>query len=209
MKTPLTDINQSTISLGQLILQFARTNRFTFHEDGVTPESDTDHTVMIAILACACAEKFAPELDRGKIAQYALVHDLVEVYAQDTPTLRPMSDTEKQGKKDREKDAFNKIEMEFGKVFPWITNTISEYDSKVTPEARFVKICDSMVCRITSILNRAATERKMGIDSTEYESIHKYHRTQILRYANEWPEILRMWDYLSEEAIRGLKSKSN
>lgn len=208
MKKSKTDTHKSVVSLGQLILQFARTNRYTFHEDGVTPESDTDHTVMLAILACACAEKFAPRLDRGRIAQYALVHDLVEVYAKDTPTLRPMNDEQKDGKKNREKEAFEKIEKEFGNVFPWITSTIREYDSKATSEARFLKIFDSLVCRVTSILNKATTEKNMGVDSVEYELIHQHHRKQILGYASEWPEILDMWDHLSEEAVRGLASKS-
>ncbi len=209
MGSQSSDINQSIISLGQLILQFARTNRSTFHEDGVTPESDTDHTVMLAILACACAEKFAPELDRGKIAQYALVHDLVEVYAQDTPTLRPMSSEEKQGKKNREKKAFDKIEAGFGKVFPWITDTVREYDSKVAPEARFVKLIDTIVCKITSILNKGATERKMGVNPTELVSINTYQRKKIIEYINEWPDLINIWDELSVETVRGLETKPN
>jgi len=197
--------HKSVVSLGQLLLQFARTNRYTFHEDGVTPESDTDHTVMLAILACACAEKFGPKLDRGKIAQYALVHDLVEVYAQDTPTLRPLNAQEKQAKKDREKVAFDKIEKEFGSTFPWVTGTIREYDSKLTPEARFVKVVDTMVCKITSILNGAATEKSMGITLEELKSINEYQRGPALLYMNEWPEMVTLWDNLTKETLKGLR----
>jgi len=75
------------VRLGQLALAFGRVNRITRHEDGTTPESDTDHTVMLGLIACALAERWYPHLDRGLVAQYALVHDLVEVYAGDTPTL--------------------------------------------------------------------------------------------------------------------------
>ncbi|TAK57691.1 HD domain-containing protein [Patescibacteria group bacterium] len=207
MEIPSTNINQSVIALGQLLLQFGQTDRFSYHKDGVTRESDSDHTVMLAILTCACAEKIAPELDRGKIAQFALVHDLVEVHAKDTPTLRPMNGHEKQNKKNREKLALEKIENEFGTIFPWITNTIHEYDSKTTPEARFVKVLDTIAPRITSVLNKGATEREMGINSTELESINQQQRAQILDYISEWPKLIEIWDYLSTEAVRGLESK--
>jgi hypothetical protein len=45
------------------------------------PESDTDHTVMLALIACALAPIVDARLDVGLVAQYALVHDLVEAYA--------------------------------------------------------------------------------------------------------------------------------
>ena len=41
------------IRLADLILRFGRVNRATYHPDGERPESDTDHTVMLGILACA------------------------------------------------------------------------------------------------------------------------------------------------------------
>lgn len=38
------------LDLAKLSLLFAKTNRAVFHEDGVTPESDTDHTFMLALI---------------------------------------------------------------------------------------------------------------------------------------------------------------
>ena len=78
MKLPET-IAADALSLAKLLLQFGRTNRITYHEDGVTPESDTDHTVMLGVMACAFAARYAPHLNNGKIAQFAFIHDLVEV----------------------------------------------------------------------------------------------------------------------------------
>lgn len=60
------------VELGQLCLQFGRVNRVTYHEDGRRLESDTDHTVMLGILACAFAEQYAPHLDLGLVAQFTL-----------------------------------------------------------------------------------------------------------------------------------------
>ncbi len=57
------------VDIAKLALQFARVRRVTRHEDGRRPEFDSDHTVMLAILAC----DMAPEgLDLGLVAQFAI-----------------------------------------------------------------------------------------------------------------------------------------
>lgn len=206
MKKKIPQINHSIVSLGQLILQFARTNRFTFHEDGVTPESDTDHTVMLAILACACAEKFAPNLNRGKIAELALIHDLVEVHAKDTPTLKPLDIKGKQIKKDLEEKALKKIEKDFGSVFPWIHQTIREYESLTSPEARFIKAMDKLMPKITSILNKGTTERSFGFSkSDELAKLYTEQQKNIAEWTPEWPEIVTAYEHLARESLRPFK----
>jgi 5'-deoxynucleotidase YfbR-like HD superfamily hydrolase len=105
------------VKLASIILDFGRVNRRTFHQDGLYPESDTDHTVALGIIGATLASKIYPSLDIGLITQFALVHDLVEVYAGDTPTLMNINDTFLKQKEDREKEAFNKIKNEFGNDF--------------------------------------------------------------------------------------------
>src|SRR3954468_11904498 len=99
----------AVLDLARLVLDFGRVDRITYHPDGVTPESDTDHTVMLALIGCALAERHFPELDRGRIAMHALAHDLPEVYAGDTPTLHAPSAELRQAKRDREDAAFWRI----------------------------------------------------------------------------------------------------
>ena len=81
----------AALDLARLCLQFGRVERITRHEDGVRLETDTDHTVMLGIFACAFAASFAPGLNTGLIAQFAMIHDLVEVYAGDTVTMQALS----------------------------------------------------------------------------------------------------------------------
>ncbi len=200
------DINKSVVSLGQLILQFARTNRATYHEDGVTVESDTDHTIMLAVIACACAERFAPTLNRGKVAELALVHDLVEVYAKDTPTLRPLDKKGAHDKKLREEKAFKKIEDNFGTIFPWVHQTIHEYESLASPEARFIKAVDKIMPKITSILNKGATEKKAGFSESEVlEKMYADQQKNIAEWVSDWPEIVDIYQALAHEALRPFK----
>ncbi len=189
-------INDKIISLGALLLQFARTDRKTYHEDGITPESDTDHTVMLGVIACSYAQRFAPELDLGKIAQFALIHDLVEVYAKDTPTLRILTHEDKKDKEEREQQALKQIELEFGNTFPWIIETIKSYELLDTPEARFIKVLDKIMPKITAILNNGAAAKEQGLTKETLLEIHNHQLKQIMSYASEWPGVIKLWQDL-------------
>lgn len=161
MKLPET-IAADALSLAKLLLQFGHTNRITYHEDGITPESDTDHTVMLGVMACAFAARYAPHLDGGKITQYSLVHDLVEVYAGDVATFKVMSEQDVQAKEEAEARALERIKKEFDASFPWIAETIEAYESLTTPEARFVKVFDKTLPKLTHVLNDGVVMRELG-----------------------------------------------
>ena len=81
------EVADAAIRLAALALAFGRIDRTACtHPDG-TPESDSDHTVMLGWLAPSLAALTEPGLDPHLVAAYALVHDAVEVHAGDTPTL--------------------------------------------------------------------------------------------------------------------------
>jgi 5'-deoxynucleotidase YfbR-like HD superfamily hydrolase len=192
----MTENAQGLIEVGKLILQFAKVNRVTLHEDGVRPESDTDHTVMLSVCACALAEKLYPELDRGKVAQFAIIHDLVEAYAMDTDSFG-LSEEGKRAKEDREHEAFVRIEREFKEVFPWIHNTIASYEVLDTKEARFVKTVDKCMTKITHLLNRGAYFKRRGLTQNEmWNNYQNIVRDAEIRYGAEFPEIIALSDEL-------------
>lgn len=153
---------EKTLSLGKLIYAFGRIERAATHEDGKRHETDTDHTVMLGIVACAFADVLEPTLDRGKIAQFSLVHDLVEVYSGDIKTI-VIDHKELNNKVVREKKAHQRIKKEFGAVYPWIHTTIEEYETLLSPEARFVKTLDKAMPAISYALTNGAGLRKLGI----------------------------------------------
>ncbi len=191
-------LTDAVLHLGKLVLQFGKTNRATFYEDGVTPESDTDHTVMLSIIACAYAERKAPHLDIGKIAQFALIHDFVEVYAGDVATLRPLSNKDKTLKKNGEREALERIKKELGASLPWIPKTIEQYESLETPEARFVKMMDKAMPSITHLFNNAQYIRNEGIDATMLKAARAQHRQERLTtFASDQPEAMALYDKLA------------
>jgi putative hydrolases of HD superfamily len=79
--TACSRLADSLVDLARLALAFGRVDRTAvYHPDQTTPESDTDHTVMLGWAACAIAATWFPQLDLGLVAQFALVHDAPEVY---------------------------------------------------------------------------------------------------------------------------------
>lgn len=197
-------VAQKIVELGKLSLLFGRTNRATFHEDGATPESDTDHTVMLGLCACAFASAYAPHLDIGKIAQYAFIHDLVEVYAGDTPSLGISADAKKI-KEEKEHSAFLKIKEEFGSVFPWIHTTIEEYENLKNEESTFIKTFDKIMPKITQVLNRGVQFKKTGKTKKDLVLIHQKQVSELsTSYAKSHPLALDILRELIKSSERTL-----
>lgn len=102
-------------------------------------ETDAEHSWSLAIAACALAPQIDPKLDVGKICQFAVVHDLVELYAGDVSVWA--SEDKIAAKHEREQTAAKKIRKNFSQ-FPWLANTIEEYEKKDSSEALFVYALD-------------------------------------------------------------------
>jgi 5'-deoxynucleotidase YfbR-like HD superfamily hydrolase len=194
---------QGLVDIGRLVLRFARVDRVTLHEDGITPESDTDHTVMLSVCACALADAlYKDKLDIGKVAQFAIVHDLVEAYAGDTDTFN-ISDAMRVDKERREHEAFEKIQKEFADVYPWIATTIQDYESLSTDEAQFVKMVDKVMTKLTHRINHGAHLK--AEHKTKEETLRHYgNQADILedKYGKKFPEVIKILRTLTDEIIQ-------
>jgi putative hydrolases of HD superfamily len=197
----MTENAQGLVDIGKLVLAFAKVNRVTLHEDGITPESDTDHTVMLAVCASALAKKLYPDsLDLGLVAQFAITHDLVEAYAMDTDSFG-LNEEGKKAKDAREHEAYLRIEREFKEVFQWLPETIQQYERLDTKEARFVKTVDKLMSKITHILNNGAYFKGRGMDEeTMWNNYQMMVRAAEEKYGSEFPEVLALMDELIREA---------
>lgn len=189
---------RAVADLARLAMEFGEINRGTYKADAQTPESDTDHTVMLALIATAFAERYVPRLDLGRVAHFALIHDLVEVYAGDTPTLK-ISDEDRAAKEAREREALARIDAEFRTTLPWIPRTIEEYESLQSPEARYVKTLDKLMPKMTHILNDSKLLRDHGFD---YKSLQDHFGSQKTTmeatYGHDQPEVIELHVALSE-----------
>lgn len=199
----MTENVQGLVDVGKLVLAFAKVNRVTLHEDGVRPESDTDHTVMVSLCALVLADKFYTDtLDKGLVAQFAIVHDLVEAYAMDTDSFG-INEEDKKAKDDREHEAFLRIQHEFIDVYPWLPVMIEKYESLDTREARFVKTVDKLMTKITHILNGGEVFKLKGMqEETMANNYLTMVKTAEDKYGKEFPEMIELMRELIAEAKR-------
>jgi 5'-deoxynucleotidase YfbR-like HD superfamily hydrolase len=196
------------LTVADLALKFGQVERATYHQDGIRPETDTDHTVMLGLIACSLAERIndhrtrkvtpyvrfhdskAALLDIGSVSKFALVHDFVEALAGDTDMLNP-SPVKVAAKEDREREALAEIRRRTAKM-PWIARTIDEYDQQSCVEARFVRAVDKIMPKLTMALNRGAGV----IERQDPSKVPELNRTQIdkLRatYAADLPEVVEL-----------------
>lgn len=171
-------LTQATL-LARIALAFGRVERATRHDDGVRPETDTDHTVMLGLVACELAPA---HLDRARIAAFALVHDLVEVYAGDTQTLTITS----QGmasKMAREDAARERLVAELGPG-SWLADMLATYEHQKEPEARFVRLVDKVLPKLTHAFNACAAAKPL----TDRAGFDAAHARQFKQYSEEYPE---------------------
>ncbi|MCX6756682.1 MAG: HD domain-containing protein [Candidatus Nomurabacteria bacterium] len=187
----MTPETQGLVDIARLTFKFALVDRVTMLEDGEKYESDTDHTVMLAVCACALAEaSYKDKLDIGKVAQFAIVHDLVEAYAGDTNSIN-ITD-ENRGKKEmKEAESLKRIESELGRVYPWIHKTIEEYERLDTKEAQFVKTLDKVMPKISHTLNKGVALKKLGVSKEETESHFSIQMKEYKeKYGKEFPLLI-------------------
>lgn len=187
------------VQLADLVLRFGRVNRATLHPDGLRPESDTDHTVMLGLLAVAVARAH-PELglDVGLVAQLALVHDLPEALCGDVNTMGGLSPAKRRAKELAERAAGEEISRRFlGGPLHWVAQLSMWYELGVCPEARFVRYLDKVTPKLTHALNQGAAVAAQGVTPDELRTMHERQR-EVLR--GQYPELAAVLDPILAEA---------
>jgi putative hydrolase of HD superfamily len=165
--------------LARIALAFGRVERATRHEDGVRPETDTDHTVMLSLVACEFAP---PGLDRAKVAAFALVHDLVEVYAGDAQTLT-ITPEGMAAKRAREDAARSRLTAELG-AGSWLAAMLAIYEEQRVPEARFVRLIDKVLPKLAHAFNGCAAAAAL----TDHTGFVDSHARQFQEFSEKYPE---------------------
>jgi putative hydrolase of HD superfamily len=128
--------------LQQFIADFAKVQRMPHLADTGRPENDVEHSYGLAMTCWFLAPKIAPELELGKILQYALAHDLVEIHAGDTFVFGEKAHID--SKPAREHEALRILAADWPD-FMDIHDFAQGYMDKVNEEAKFVKAVDKLL----------------------------------------------------------------
>jgi 5'-deoxynucleotidase YfbR-like HD superfamily hydrolase len=154
-------------------------------------ENDAEHSWAVAFLACSLAPQIDPKLDLGKVAQFAIAHDVVEVYAGDTSTFA--SEEELAGKEAREAKALERLSEEFAH-FPWIAQTIEEYERKACDEARFVYAVDKYIAVALDLIDEGQYYRDYKLTWEAFDKSMAVHRKK----AHSHPGVAKYYDEVRE-----------
>lgn len=186
---------ECAIVLSRLILKLGNTYRITEDRDG-KPESDTTHSLMLALIAGEFANEEAIRLDRHAVVSMALIHDLAEAYAGDTSTLHVLSADQQSAKQHRENAALERIRKELA-PFPWILDLIDRYERQRCPESQFVRYMDKVMPKLTHRDNGCRVSKASG---QTLEAAKIRDAIQIQELQERYPELTMTRDLLAEAA---------
>lgn len=125
-------------------------------------ENDAEHSYQLALVAWYLVDSKKLKLDLEKVIRYAIVHDLVEVYAGDTYFFTTDQDL-KNSKKTRETEAAKKIAEEFSEI-SGINQIIFDYEEKIDEESKFVYALDKILPVMNIFLDGGRSWRKEKVD---------------------------------------------
>lgn len=128
-------------------------------------ENDAEHSWHLALMVLVLAEYADDPIDVGKTVKLVLLHDLIEVYAGDTPLYDAVA---AQDQEEREKAAADRLfallpsdqAVEFRALW-------DEFEARVTPEARFAKAMDRLQPLLLNFNNGGGTWRTPGVTDAE------------------------------------------
>lgn len=164
------------------------------HPDG-RRENVAEHTLMLIKVATVLAQEKYPELDAGKVAIYASLHDDVEAYVGDTPT-DTVAKHDAQSKKEREALGLVQLSWEYKSSAPKYVQLLSEYEAQQIPESRFVRVVDKIMVELIHIPNKGAELRK----HYTAESAREATARNAAKLREQYPEYSDLVDTRSEIA---------
>lgn len=123
-------------------------------------ENDAEHSWHMAIVGLIIKDYFIYEFCLEKAIKLILIHDLVEIYAGDTPAFGP----ERKDKFDEEfesaKKLFSILPEEQGKEF---LNLWLEFEKCETSEAKFANVCDKCQGFMQNFTSDGHTWKKFNV----------------------------------------------
>jgi putative hydrolases of HD superfamily len=177
------------LELQKLLQEFVQVERVPKrqHNGTYAVENDVEHSYNLAMTAWFLAQWF-PELDKDLVIKYALVHDLVEIYAGDTYAYA--SKAEIKAKHINEQKALKKLKKTWPD-FAEMTNLIEDYETRSNAESRFVYALDKLMPIMLIFQNDGYTWKEKNITAKMLYDV-KYKKVKLS------PEVMPYFEQLHD-----------
>ncbi len=128
-------------------------------------ENDAEHSWHLAVMVVLLAEYADEPIDVGHTVQLVLVHDLVEVYAGDTPLYDVAGGQDQLERERLAADELFSLLPDDQAVRLWAL--WDEFEERTTPEARFAKAMDRLQPLLLNWMARGGTWRTPGVTADD------------------------------------------
>jgi putative hydrolases of HD superfamily len=167
--------------------EFREVERYEGSKLGKKAETDSEHSYQMAMVAWFLIEQDNLKLNKELCLMYALAHDLVEIYAEDTFIF---DQKKKFSKHQREKEALIKIKKRFSN-FKNLIKIIQNYEKRKDRESNFIYILDKLLPPIQIYLENGKMWHKKKVSFVKQVE----YKTKIISsspYFNEyWRELVK------------------
>lgn len=171
----------------EMLNAFRRVERVMYINGTDRMENDSEHSYHLAMLAWYIVSSEKLSLDIDLILRYALVHDLVEVYAGDTYAFSDDND-HLDSKIGREHEALVRLKKEFP-LGNDIFSLVDRYEKRDDRESRFVYVLDKLQAVVQIYLDKGRILKEKNIT---FQMFLKYKKDK----AGLSPEIKPYFDEL-------------
>lgn len=155
------------LSFTKLLQQFRKIERRVLVNNSARKENDIEHSYSLAMIAWYINATYELNLDIKKVLQYALIHDLVEVYAGDV-WFYENDQQILNNKKENEEIAAEKIASEYSE-FSDLHKIIKDYEERKDFESRFIYALDKVEPILNIYLDQGRTWKAENITLKQLE----------------------------------------
>ncbi|SEQ37306.1 HD domain-containing protein [Lentzea albida] len=128
-------------------------------------ENDAEHSWHLALMVMTLAEYADEPIDVGHTMKLVVVHDLIEIYAGDTPIYDTELAASQQEREEAAADRlFGILPEDAGREMRALWD---EFEARVTPEARFAKAMDRLQPLLLNWMAKGGTWRTPGVTADD------------------------------------------
>ena len=176
-------LERDALCLADIAIRFASIERIPRYSPE-RRENDVEHSFMLGLVAQEIAATYFPELNPGLVAQFASVHDLVELEIGDTPTFL-ITNSELKTKQSAESTA---LEMLCHRLPQHTAQLLRIYEEQDVPEARFVRFIDKLMPVLVDILGAGSQVMHEDYATYDHVQLESAHDTLRKRFEQLFPE---------------------
>lgn len=178
-------IERDSSILADIAIRFAGVERVPRYS-AETRENDAEHSFMLTLVAQEIAASYFPNLNTGLVAQFCVVHDLVELLTDDVPTFA-LDDAGMEAKAAAEAAAIDTLCSELPEHTALLVRVYEEQDLL---EARFVRLVDKLLPILVNIHGTGSQVMHEDYATFSHTQLDQGEQIMRIRFETMFPEVL-------------------